>query len=148
MDGDAVEAEPSEDISISEFFIRMFPYYMNMGMSYNEYWHGPAWLVKAYREAYETRLKNEEWARHRQGMYYLQALKVALSGFNKDKSKSEKYPEEPWPMTEKEAKEQEKRKEERNFKEFLSQLEAESERNLKKRKENAKQKEAVKDGDD
>ena len=71
----------------------MFPYYMNMGMSYEEYWRGPLWLVKSYREAYAMRVANDEWARHRQGAYFMQALAVAMSGFSKNKNSKEKYPE-------------------------------------------------------
>ena len=140
MDGDAIEAAPS--LTITEFFIKMFPYYMEMGMSYREYWHGPAWLVKAYREAYEMRRKNEEWARHRQGAYFMQALSVALQGFSKDKTHKEKYPESPWPITQKEAIEQEQARERAGYEQALAQRRLAAQR----RAEELKQKEAGMDG--
>lgn len=150
MDGDAVAAEPSQEAkepkSLAEVFHEIFPSYLAMGMSYEEFWHGSPWLVRAYRKAHEMRIRNEEWARHRQGMYFMQALKVAMSGFSKDSGKKESYPMEPWPLTEKEAKEQEQRREEENFKQYLAQLEAESERNKKLLAEKAAKEEAVKDG--
>lgn len=138
MDGDAVEAEPST--TITEFFIEMFPYYMMMGMSYKEYWHGPAWLAKSYRDAFALRRKEEEWARHRQGMYFMQALAVALQGFSKDKSHKETYPMEPWPLTQQEANEREAIKEREGYEKALAQRKAE----IARRKEM----EAIKDGDD
>ena len=111
MDGECVTDEPSEGSkpkTLYQLFRDIFPSYQAMGMSYDEFWNGPVWLAKSYRESYEMRMKNDEWARHRQGMYVLQALKVALSGFSKNKADTESYPERPWPLTEKEAKEQEK----------------------------------------
>ena len=138
MDGDAVEAEPS--LTLTEFFIKMFPYYMSMGMSYKEYWHGPAWLVRSYREAYELRMKNEEWARHRQGAYIMKALIVVMQGFSKDKTHKETYPMEPWPITQREADERQAIKEREGYEKALAQRKAE----IAHRKEM----EAIKDGDD
>ena len=125
MDGDAVEAEPSQ-LTLTEFFIQMFPVYMSMGMSYDEYWNGPSWLAKSYREAHEMKRKQEEWARHRQGAYFMQALRVALSGFSKDKTHPEKYPDKPWPISEKDAREHEAEKERANFKKFVAKINADS----------------------
>ena len=118
-----------------------------MGMSYNEFWYGDPTLVRDYRKAWEIRQHNEEWARWRNGMYFYDALlKVSpvLRPFAKGKVEPGKYPERPYPLTEKEAKEQERQREEENFKEYLRRMEAESERNLKLR-EQAK-KEAVENG--
>ena len=118
-----------------------------MGMSYNEFWYGDPTLVRDYRKAWEIRQHNEEWARWRNGMYFYDALlKVSpvLRAFSKGKVEPGKYPDRPYPLTEKEAKEQERQREEENFKEYLRRMEAESERNLKLR-EQAK-KEAVENG--
>ena len=137
MDGDAVTAEPS---TLTEFFIRMFPYYMTLGMSYDEYWHGPAWLCAAYREAHEMRMKNEEWARHRQGAYIYHAILCAapvIKPFVKD-AKPGKYPDEPWPLTQQEADERERQREIAGYEKALAQRRAEIEAR--------KQKEAMKDG--
>ena len=60
MDGDPVE-EPSEPITITEFFMRMFPLYMAMGMSYDEYWNMDPWLVVAYRKAHKMRVEQSNW---------------------------------------------------------------------------------------
>ena len=93
-------------------------------MTYEEYWRGPLWLVKSYREAYDLKRKNEEWARHRQGAYVMQALRVAMSGFSKDNVK-EKYPADPWPLTEKEAQRIEAEKERAGYEKALAKRRAE-----------------------
>lgn len=147
MDGDSVEEEPSEPKRLVDIFREVFPYYLAMGMSYNEFWYGDPTLVRDYRKAWEIRQHNEEWARWRNGMYFYDALlKVSpvLRAFAKGKVEPGKYPDRPYPLTEKEAKEQERQREEENFKEYLRRMEAESERNLKLR-EQAK-KEAVENG--
>lgn len=136
MDGDAVTAEPS---TLTEFFIRMFPYYMTLGMSYDEYWHGPAWLCAAYREAHDMRMKREEWARHRQGAYIYHAILCAapvIKPFVKD-AKPGKYPDEPWPLTQQEADERERQREIAGYEKALARRRAEIEAR--------KQKEAMKD---
>ena len=150
MDGDDLESEPStssSNKSLAELFAEVFPYYLAMGMTYDEFWHGKPSLVRDYRKAKLIRMRDEEWARHRQGEYFFAALLAAspvLKPIVKD-AKPGNFPEEPWPLTEKESKEREIRRERENTKRFIAQLEAESKRNLEERK--AKE-EAVKDGRD
>ena len=118
----------------------MYPYYMSLGMPYDEYWHGHAWLCAVYREAYDMRMKREEWARHRQGMYFFNALMCVapvIKPFVKD-AKPGKYPEEPWPVTKKEADERERQREIAGYEMALARRRAEIEAR--------KQKEAIKDG--
>ena len=143
MDGDPVtEGTPSREYSsLTEVFITMCPYYMEMGMTYYEYWHMNTSVHKAYRDAYEIRRRNDEWARHRLGAYFMKALTVGLSGFNKDKSKHDTYPDQPWPMTQKEVDE----REEENYRLYIAKMRAASDRELRRREE---EKEAIKDGDD
>lgn len=67
------------------------PYYLAMGMTPEEYWHGDVWLVKHYRKAQE--IKNEEvnanaWLH---GRYVYDALCVSL--VNAFDGKGKKYPE-------------------------------------------------------
>ena len=117
----------------------MFPYYMTLGMSYDEYWHGPAWLCAAYREAHDMRMKHDEWARHRQGAYIYHAILCAapvIKPFVKD-AKPGKYPDEPWPLTQQEADERERQREIAGYEKALARRRAEIEAR--------KQKEAMKD---
>lgn len=111
---------------------------MAMGMTYDEFWRDHAILVKYYREAYELKRKTEEWARWRQAAYiYDSLLRVApvFRAFTKGHVEPGKFPEEPWPITEKEAKEREAERDRRNVEAFIKRLEADSERELKRRSE-------------
>ena len=131
MDGESVidePSEPSQPITLTKLFRDIFPSYLAMGMSYDEFWNGPMWLAKSYREAYEMRMKNEEWARHRQGAYFLQALCVALQGFSKDKTHKEKYPDEPWPLTKREAEERQAVKDRAGYEKALAERKADIQR--------------------
>lgn len=151
MDGELTEGgEPSKPKTLTEIFREVCPDYMAMGMSYDEFWNGPPSLVRDYRKAYDIRLHNEEWARHRMGLYVYTALlcvapvmRMSLTG---DKVEPGKYPDHPYPLTEAEARKQEEEREMENFKEFLARMEAESDRELKRRE--ALQKEANENGRD
>lgn len=75
-----------------------FPQYLAIGMSAEEYWHGPLDLAVSYRRAWRARREAErdemfasEW---RHGQYTLIALSVALSKAFGGKS-SEGYPDSP-----------------------------------------------------
>ena len=130
--------------------MRMFPLYIVMGMSYEQYWQGPAWLARAYREAFEIKRKQEEWARWRQGAYVFSAIMCAapvIKPFVKD-AKPGNYPDEPWPITETEARELEERREKENYERYLAKMNADSERELKRRREAAKKQGVNGNGDD
>lgn len=145
MDGDPVAGEPSDaPQTLTDAFIAMCPFYLEMGMSYNDYWHRNTSVHKAYRDAYELRKRNNEWARHRQGEYVLQALAVALQCFSKDKSQNVKYPTKPWPLTERDAREREEREAKARYMNMREKLLAESKQAQAKKQEG--QKEAVEDG--
>lgn len=143
MDGDAVKSEePSKETTpqnLTELFHKVFPYYMSIGMTYDEFWRGPVWLVKAYREAYILKTRHEEWARWRSGMYVYNALlcvaPVMRAALSKTPVEPGKYIDEPLPITEKEAKEREEARERANFFAYVKRMEEESEKVLKKRQE-------------
>lgn len=130
-------------------FRELWPQYLMMGMSHAEYWLGEASLARDYREAFEMRQKREEWARWRQGAYFYDALlKVApvmRAAFGSGKVEPGKYPNEPWPLTEKEAKEMEERNRIKRLKGMLEAFKREGAENAKKR-ENAPGGETEEDG--
>ena len=125
--------------------MKLCPSYMAMGMTYDEFWNRNTKVHKAFREAFEIRSQHAEWERHRQGAYFLNALQVALQGFNKDKSKKIRYPERPWPLTEKEAELQKAEEERRGYEQALARRRAEIERARLRKLE---QMEVSGDGDD
>ena len=81
----------------SEQFNEAFPYYLSIGMTYEQFWLEDCYLAKFYREAdkLSARRKNQElWL---QGMYIYEGFSAVLSNaFAKKGSKREKYPEKPY----------------------------------------------------
>jgi len=130
VDGEPV-GEPSE---CADLLAKLCPQYMSMGMTYDEFWNSNTTVHRAYREAYELRVRQEEWGRWRQGAYVFTALLCAapiFRSFTKGEPKPGKYPTEPWPITEKEAQEREEKERNERFERFLAKLNQESETSAK-----------------
>ena len=95
----------------TEKFYELFPYYLSIGMTAEQYWEGDPTLARYYRKADEIRKerRNEElWL---QGMYIYEALcdvSPVLHAFAKKGTKPQPYSEKPYAIT----KEQQERIEE------------------------------------
>lgn len=88
-------------------------------MTYEQYWYGEPWLVKAYHEADELRKENVNYEKWLQGLYIyngIGALSPILNPLSK-KKKADEYPKEPLIVTEraKARKEREKGEKTANF---------------------------------
>lgn len=140
MDGDPVEEEPSQKrpITLAELFDSVFPQYLAIGMSGAEYWHGDPKLVRAYRKAWEMKRDQRNWEMWLQGMYYYDALvrvaPVMRAALSKEKVEPGKYPTRPYPLTEKQMREQEEERQKTMFDKFLADMKA-SDRRQKQRTE-------------
>lgn len=83
---------------------------MMYGMTYEQFWYGKPIMAQYYREAYKLKLKERNEDQWRQGIYFLDALNVALHNsinLSGKASKPVKYMEEPlrvFPLTEEEKK--------------------------------------------
>lgn len=90
----------------TEKFNELFPYYLSIGMTEEQYWDKDNQLVIAYRKADELRLtrKNQElWL---QGAYFYDALcrvSPILHAFAKKGTKPSPYLTEAYSLTEKQA---------------------------------------------
>lgn len=107
---------------------------MSIGMTYDEFWHGEPSMVRAYRKAWEIKKHNEEYDRWRLGYYvYTSLLCVApvLRAFTKGDVKPGNYPNQPFPLTEKEAQEREEQEHTERMKRMLAQLTKESDERKK-----------------
>lgn len=88
----------------TEKFYELFPYYLAIGMTYDQYWNDDPRLVEYYRKADEIRTerRNEElWL---QGMYIYEALcdvSPVLHAFSKKGVKPQPYSEKPYAITKK-----------------------------------------------
>ena len=106
--------------TLQETFQRLYPYYMAIGMSYDEYWNDEAILVKYYRKAhlYKSKQRNEElWL---EGLYTYHAVATALgNGFRKKGSQPTPYLEKPIALNSLEIKEQREAEEKKKLANIL-----------------------------
>ena len=69
--------------------MNVFPYYLSIGMSADEFWHGEPWLVQAYYKAHKLRNEQRNQELWMQGLYIYNAfgavLTTALSKNHKEK---------------------------------------------------------------
>lgn len=76
-------------------------------MTYEQYWHGDPWLVRAYAQAYLLRRKVDNEQAWIQGAYIANAVTVAIANtFGKKKTDYLKKPLEIFPKTESEKKQE------------------------------------------
>lgn len=93
---------------MSEVFERLCPYYITYGMTYESYWNGDPWSLKAYKEADMMRNRQANVMQWLQGLYNSNAVLTAIANaFRKKGSPPVKYLEKPldiFPKTEAEEK--------------------------------------------
>ena len=97
----------------TERFYELFPYYLAIGMTPEQYWDGDCTFPKYFRKAEELRneKRNEElWL---QGMYVYEAIcdvSPILHAFAKKGAKPTPYASKPYPLTSKQVKQDEEEK--------------------------------------
>ncbi len=92
----------------------MFPYYLSIGMTYEQYWEGDCTLVKYYRQAEELRNEKRNQELWLQGMYIYEALcdvSPILHAFAKKGAKPNSYSTKPYAITEKQIRQEREEKE-------------------------------------
>lgn len=96
MGGDVLVPEEEDDDAptLGEIFEKQVAYYMSIGMTWDEYWHGDNILPRVYREKQEIERDRANYFAWLSGIYQSYAIGAAMS-------KDNKYPEEPIPLTEK-----------------------------------------------
>ena len=97
----------------TEKFYEFFPYYLSIGMTYEQYWEGDCTLVKYYRKAEELRNEKRNQELWLQGMYVYEAIcdvSPILHAFAKKGAKPTPYSTKPYPLTDKQVKRDEEEK--------------------------------------
>lgn len=104
--GDCVTAQSQETdgegepFSFSKLFHDVEAYYISIGMTYDQFWHGDVWLAKVYRNAEELRERRANAEAWRNGFYMASALSSTVGNmFRKKGSKPIKYMDRPIPLT-------------------------------------------------
>lgn len=125
-------------LSYSEVFEKHCPYYMAIGMSYDDFWNGDCSLVRVYRQKAKLELSMQNRLLWMQGRYIYDAvgaLTPVLHAFAKQGAKPHKYIEKPYPITEEELKAEEERRiaeQRKQFRESMIRLAEESAKKFKK----------------
>lgn len=91
-------------LTYTEQFYEVFPYYLSIGMTYDQFWNDDVDLAKYYRKADEMRTERLNQQLWLQGMYFYEAIcdvSPILHAFAKKGTKPHPYPERPYSLTEK-----------------------------------------------
>ncbi len=83
-------------LSLADIFDEACPHYIAMGMTYDEYWRGDPWAVRAYRQAYKAKREAASFDAWLHGMYVRDAIASCFT----DKKNPYKYPEKPYELFE------------------------------------------------
>ena len=67
---------------MTEAFEGLCPWYMAIGMSYNEFWYASPSLVVAYRDAHNLKRKMRNEELYLQGLYNYNAFSAGLENFS------------------------------------------------------------------
>ena len=101
-------------LTYTEQFYEVFPYYLSIGMSYDQFWNDDVNLVKYYRKADELKVERKNQEMWLQGLYIYEALcDVApiMHAFAKKGTKAQSYSEKPYSITERQRRLEEEEKE-------------------------------------
>ena len=104
--------------SYREKFEELFPYYLSLGMTEEQYWDRDCRLVIAYRKAAELRMSRKNQEMWLQGAYIYEALtrvSPLLHAFAKKGTKPAPYLAEPFAITEKQAEYQQEEKDKKTY---------------------------------
>ena len=107
------QASSLSSFTYTEKFYELFPYYLAIGMTSEQYWDGDCTLPKYYRKAEELRNERRNQELWLQGMYVYEAIcDVApiLHAFAKKGTKPTPYASKPYPLTEKQVEREEEEK--------------------------------------
>lgn len=107
-----------EHIFLTEVFEKMCPYYMAIGMTYDQYWRDDVTMPIMFRKAYKIKQEEIKWQIWEEGVYTYEALcKVSpvLHAFAKNGTKPLPFSSEPYGIQKirEEREEKEKIKEEK-----------------------------------
>lgn len=116
-------------ITIADYIDQQFPYYIAMGMTAHDYWHGDPCMLRAYRKAdiiKRDRMNHKAWL---QGAYIYSALCAASPLFNSMSKQRKAFPyqEKPFSVPEKKKHISKKEQEKNDMFEMLKKFKAMSE---------------------
>lgn len=137
-------------LSYTDTFNQCLPFYLSIGMTYEQFWYGDCTLVKPYRQAFEMKQDRENQRLWLQGRYFYDAICAAspLFRFSMKGGKIEAMPytEEPYPRNAKQARELQERKDKEAMEKMRVDMEAKMAAWNKAFEEKQKENEVTDDG--
>ena len=112
---------PASPISYTEQFEQVCPFYISIGMSYDEFWNGSADRAVYYRKAYLMQQRRNNDLAWLNGRYVFDAIMAAAPAFKPSAGKNgdpPKYLKEPYPFTKEDCEERQRRDMEEKAKRF------------------------------
>lgn len=125
----------------TETFEKHFPYYLAIGMTYDQYWNDDCELVKFYREADKIQQERQNQMLWLQGMYIYDAIGRLIPGLNpatKKGTKVKPYMEKPYAISKEDVKrdrEEKERKATNGAKQFMQMFSAKYNKRFEERRE-------------
>ena len=113
----------------------MFPYYLSIGMTEEQYWDRDCTLVKAYRDADKLRLERQNTMLWLQGQYIYEALcdvSPVFHAFAKKGTKPAPYRDAPYPLSKSEVEDHEEEKAKKIYNKGMARMLAFMEKSKKK----------------
>lgn len=97
----ADKSSPAAPRSLTELFERDAHWYMSIGMTYQEYWHGDVWAIVDAQRAYKLQMERKNQELWLQGMYIYEAIadiSPILHAFAKQGTKPHPYRDKPYKL--------------------------------------------------
>ena len=125
---EAVELERDDMVVVTEnnyteAFDKCCPYYIAIGMTYEQYWDGSPCMVITFRRAHELRVRQRNEEMWMQGLYNMKAFRAVVEpivlGFSKSCKTADPYPQYPIPLTDDERREEAERNRKNTIKWFM-----------------------------
>ena len=105
MEDSWIDTNKAEHIFLYKKFEEICPFFISIGMTYEQFWREDVTMTKMYLKAYRMKQKREiemdQWNIWKQGMYIYEALcdvSPVLHAFSKKGTKPLPYPEVPYGM--------------------------------------------------
>ena len=101
-----------EPLSCTEIFDRDCPYFLAIGMTYEQYWYDDPLIVRAFAKADKIKRQQHDFNAWLQGRYIIDAIDCTIgNAFRKSGSEAARYPEKPYLLEELEMTQSELKKE-------------------------------------
>lgn len=100
MELEGSSSNSTDSVKFTDILNEMCPYYMALGMSYDDYWNGDPYMARYYREAHKQRIRNKNSILHLQAQYIYEVMGCMASLYDPfaKRRKPEKFRDHPYDL--------------------------------------------------